>query len=672
MNRAIKLFIVAVCLTALIASFGCSHKKKKHHDTIPPTVIITTPTSDPAYATSNATIDIAGTASDAKTVDSVTWSNDQGGSGSCSGTDSWSKTGITLYDGVNLITVTAYDAANNSGTGTLAVTYLANFWNASRADIVADYNRDGKITIEDDVASGAAWTHSGGAVSVPNDDDDDGDMEYDISDNSVNGMNDATDLARFVIRQYPTINTAWHGEISVAGNAAYYVVFHRYDGSNWTFFDHLAPAQISGTDLAAGQVTFGMEVGALQGTNKNEPGLWNGLIDITFTIKDGSGVTQSSDTVRFYNSPYIMLGNLHPTTVVHVARFDYGGYNNSEFINQLQSAVTASGASTLILDDPLSGGPDQWVQDAYETGYQSMPAPGENGDEFIIYCGLNSPRPRPAIYYVPYSLWGVDFGYIQLQTAVPSTHDSFGNLEVTPPYSGYPLGRVYIGGNGVIGHCAETKAFLNSQVQGDYLEINTTWLAVGHVDEFICFLPSNSPRGWALVLASPANARTILQNLVNAGQGALSVFAGKSGYATTVSDLLNFQVSLNQSCQTSIDTVRAQLKTLFGLADSEIIDLPVLFYDAGGGYACAHSVGVVNMLVMGNYHVIIPETFGPMYGGVDAFKADINPKLAAIGNTVHYVDDWDVYHAMMGEIHCGTGTVRTPSFGGKWWSIINK
>ena len=56
-------------------------------------------------------------------VTQVTWSNDRGGSGTASGTTSWSVSGIVLQSGDNVITVTARDAANNSGTDILTVTY---------------------------------------------------------------------------------------------------------------------------------------------------------------------------------------------------------------------------------------------------------------------------------------------------------------------------------------------------------------------------------------------------------------------------------------------------------------------------------------------------------------------------------------------------------------------
>jgi hypothetical protein len=92
-------------------------------DVISPVCTITSPTSNSTYSTSSSTINMAGSASDAVGVTSVTWANDRGGSGVCTGTTSWSKTGITLYSGVNVITITAFDAANNQGTDVLTVTY---------------------------------------------------------------------------------------------------------------------------------------------------------------------------------------------------------------------------------------------------------------------------------------------------------------------------------------------------------------------------------------------------------------------------------------------------------------------------------------------------------------------------------------------------------------------
>ena len=53
----------------------------------------------------------------------VSWVNDRGGSGTATGTTSWSVSGIVLLSGSNVLTVTARDAAGNTSTDTLTVTY---------------------------------------------------------------------------------------------------------------------------------------------------------------------------------------------------------------------------------------------------------------------------------------------------------------------------------------------------------------------------------------------------------------------------------------------------------------------------------------------------------------------------------------------------------------------
>jgi len=92
-------------------------------DTTAPTISIATPTTSTTFATSSATLTVGGTAADAVGVTQVTWTNDRGGSGTATGTTSWSVAGITLQSGANVITVTARDAANNTRTDSLTVTF---------------------------------------------------------------------------------------------------------------------------------------------------------------------------------------------------------------------------------------------------------------------------------------------------------------------------------------------------------------------------------------------------------------------------------------------------------------------------------------------------------------------------------------------------------------------
>ena len=95
-------------------------------DTTAPTVTITSPTSSSTYTTTSSTITLSGTASDnSGSVSSVTWSNSKGGSGTASGTTSWTISSISLSSGDNIITVTATDGSGNSGSDTITATYNA-------------------------------------------------------------------------------------------------------------------------------------------------------------------------------------------------------------------------------------------------------------------------------------------------------------------------------------------------------------------------------------------------------------------------------------------------------------------------------------------------------------------------------------------------------------------
>src|SRR5213593_4369745 len=91
-------------------------------DTTPPAITITSPTSNPAFTASSSPLILGGTASDNVGVTQVTWANSRGGSGTATGTTSWTASGIILQLGTNVLTVTARDAAGNTGTATLTVT----------------------------------------------------------------------------------------------------------------------------------------------------------------------------------------------------------------------------------------------------------------------------------------------------------------------------------------------------------------------------------------------------------------------------------------------------------------------------------------------------------------------------------------------------------------------
>jgi len=91
-------------------------------DTTAPTGTITTPTSNPTWTTTGSSLTLGGTAADNIGVTQVTWANNRGGSGTATGTTSWTASGVGLQLGTNVLTVTVQDAAGNRGTGILTVT----------------------------------------------------------------------------------------------------------------------------------------------------------------------------------------------------------------------------------------------------------------------------------------------------------------------------------------------------------------------------------------------------------------------------------------------------------------------------------------------------------------------------------------------------------------------
>ncbi|MGE0126502.1 MAG: Ig-like domain-containing protein [Blastocatellales bacterium] len=95
------------------------------NDTTAPVVQITSPVSAAAYTSTNNPLELKGTASDNGAIAAVRWSNDRGGSGAALGTNSWTIPVISLANGVNNITVTAWDVAGNANSAGIAVTFNA-------------------------------------------------------------------------------------------------------------------------------------------------------------------------------------------------------------------------------------------------------------------------------------------------------------------------------------------------------------------------------------------------------------------------------------------------------------------------------------------------------------------------------------------------------------------
>lgn len=84
-------------------------------------ISITSPTSLPTIDTTDTTMSLAGNATSGAGISEVSWSNDRGGNGVASGTESWNVAGIALQFGINDITMTAIDNAGGKSSTSIAI-----------------------------------------------------------------------------------------------------------------------------------------------------------------------------------------------------------------------------------------------------------------------------------------------------------------------------------------------------------------------------------------------------------------------------------------------------------------------------------------------------------------------------------------------------------------------
>jgi hypothetical protein len=93
-------------------------------DSTPPQVTVTSPTTDAVFLTTQATLTIGGIANDNLNLQSVTWTNAAtSAGGSTQGVGAWSIPAMALNEGPNLVTITAKDSVNNSGSDSVTIIY---------------------------------------------------------------------------------------------------------------------------------------------------------------------------------------------------------------------------------------------------------------------------------------------------------------------------------------------------------------------------------------------------------------------------------------------------------------------------------------------------------------------------------------------------------------------
>jgi len=555
----------------------------------------------------------------------------------------------------------------------------------SVVDLRADTNRDGTVSFADDAddVGEETWDAKHGAIFLANIDDDEekcpttgSDVELakcnDAADEVVNGPDDALDLARLKTKPWADAPDGATGTITASHpeNVRLFLV----KGSS---FEVLT----DGAKLSAADLRAGVEL-AIEGRDVvRDAKVWDGYVDVTFMV-EGGGVAKASDKVRLRVAPVITSHHLSPAEKTYVSLINTSSSQATRA--DLATAATAAGVAAPVGIETS----DQWTQDFFETAFMSLPAPG--GKQHVIRVNIrsaNESNPQSATSplrragRVVFTMFrGKDSAglqqYDKTRNGRYDTLNSFGNFETIPPYTlgaeSFPLGRVL---RGHIPTYYADKTFvtmIESQKMQPPVYVDTSWLVVGHVDETMSFVKATSPRGWVLLLNDATEAKTMLQAQSDAGNGSLPMFVGKmwsqrSSAQVTIDQVLADTEVMQSSAEAAVE-VQAQLdivKAATGLTDAEIIRVPFLHMPYTQG-SIAYQPGMVNGLYLAPGHFVAPDPHGPVVNGVDIFKAKMQERLAPFGVTVHFAEDWDLYHRNMGEVHCGTNATRqVPDT--KWW-----
>ncbi|NXG26640.1 PADI1 deiminase, partial [Grallaria varia] len=271
---------------------------------------------------------------------------------------------------------------------------------------------------------------------------------------------------------------------------------------------------------------------------------------------------------------------------------------------------------------------------------------------------------------------GPDFGYVARRAPEgASSLDSFGNLEVSPPVTvrgkEYPLGRILIGSSfprfGGRRMAKAVKDFLVAQKVQAPVELFSDWLHVGHVDEFLSFVPAPDRKGFRLLLASPSACYQLLKEKQEEGHGEAAMFQGLEKVPkVTINEILsneglrkfNFYVQVGSTVGFGVGSGVG-----FGGRYEVGFGAPFARGLSGGGAAPQ-----VNMLVLGR-QLGIPKPFGPVVGGQCCLEQRVRDLLQPLGLSCTFLDDYFSYHVLAGDVHCGTNVRRKP-FAFKWWHLL--
>lgn len=582
-----------------------------------------------------------------------------------------------------------------------------------KPDIRADTNRDGVVDVQgsSDLAGKTTWTAERGAVFLPNIGDktrrcaSTDNNKNPLSNDEMAACSDASGHLLFApeyvapLRTLPiNLSADATANIYATPRAAYervrLFVLDDETKPNTTESWRLVDQEFI---LNSSQLAKGITLGIDGREPVKDAGVWNGSVSVMFKVTDHNQT--ATDGVALQIAPVLTHNHLQSVETVVSTSGNNSDPIQANFVRQIDEARIKAGVTKPLL--LFNQSDDIWAQDFLEPAYASMPGP--NGPIAIRVMMRSAQSTRTGGRQIFEQLRGPGVGGFQppIGTGDGFGHreiNSFGNLETIPPYTSksgvkYPAGRIIMGKHFDRLPAKNMLEFLQGQRLQTPLILETGWLVIGHVDEFVQFLPYDNKLGFTIAISDTKSAIDLLKKASTAGHGGLPTvtFTGAGAEArsnTTIDQTLadtNF-TNVNEYVQKHID---ANLRTLLEeipLDPKDVIYVPSLFRssDFGGGGGAGDGLpshgedprpgeyqvgslhpGSINGIVIGKTYVC-PKPFGPVIDGVDILAQAVEAAYARAGVNVTYVDDYLSHHVGGGEVHCGSNTLRQTDLA--WWN----
>ena len=515
------------------------------------------------------------------------------------------------------------------------------------------------------ILGGPADRLSSGPVNliIPNIDDDNGDGLPDGQAPIASGMSDE-EVLQLRLRPKAPLPEGAVLRIIIEGPWAKFARASVLKPSSGGFQVVQGPIAVDPGEATRNGVTIGVE--ALDFADAGRPPALNQ--NVRFETKEGLSICEES--VGCTVVPFLLSCCLDSADSVHVVKTKL----TERFVADLTPLVGAAGVKLEALEDPALRQHDIWVQDATEIGYAT-------DGRRVMRVALHGNRGEKLDDLFAKKFLGKDRGVVfkgNDRGESAQWIDWFGNLEVSPPLRvngrDFLIGRAYSGKQGERAMHPDVIGFLEAQgIQAPLLWLDTSWLIIGHVDETVSWVPSKVGQPYRMLMPSARLAVEILRTaqerapgcLMNRGTGREGDAPGE--FERPVAETLNNKALMDaqEFVQNRIDAVRRTLQDGLGVADEDIIEIPVLFsasWDRYPGRYGAETVNMVNSLLLGDV-LIVPDPHGPLVDGKDVLLEAVKDRLEPLGIRVWAVDDFYPYHRYGGEVHCGTNATRSPAAG---------